>query len=85
VRLLSRIFLAAPVAVLEVFKVQGQVNKLKTDRGFGFIRSESGEDVFFHSSAVADGGFDLLREGQAVTFETESSPRGPRARDVRPA
>ena len=65
--------------------MQGQVNKLKTDRGFGFIRSDSGEDVFFHSSAVADDGFDRLREGQNVTFDTESSPRGPRASNVRPA
>ena len=65
--------------------MQGQVNKLKTDRGFGFIRSDSGEDVFFHSSAVADGGFDRLREGQNVTFDTENSPRGPRASNVRPA
>ncbi len=63
--------------------MRGQVNKLKADRGFGFIRTSSGEDLFFHQSAVADGGFDNLREGQEVTFETESSPRGPRARDVR--
>jgi CspA family cold shock protein len=63
--------------------MRGNVNKL-TDRGFGFIRSSSGEEVFFHQSAVADGGFDNLREGQEVTFDTESSPRGPRARDVRP-
>jgi CspA family cold shock protein len=65
--------------------MQGTVNTLKTDRGFGFIRSESGEDVFFHRSAVADDGFDRLQEGQAVTFETEQSPRGARAKDVRPA
>jgi CspA family cold shock protein len=64
--------------------MQGQVKKINADRGFGFIGSGSGEDVFFHRSAVADGGFDLLREGQEVTYETESSPRGPRARDVRP-
>ncbi len=64
--------------------MEGQVNKLKADRGFGFIRGDSGEEYFFHSSAVADGGFDLLREGQPVTFDTESSPRGPRACNVRP-
>ena len=64
--------------------MQGQVSKLKTDRGFGFIRSDGREEVFFHRSSVADNGFDLLREGQEVTFEAEDSPRGPRARNVRP-
>ena len=64
--------------------MQGQINKLKNDRGFGFIRSEGGEDLFFHSSSVVDGGFDQLREGQEVTYDTESSPRGPRACNVRP-
>ena len=64
--------------------MQGQVNKLKTDRGFGFIKSASGDDVFFHSSAVADAGFDRLSEGQNVTFDMENSPRGPRAQNVKP-
>lgn len=63
--------------------MQGQVKKLNTERGFGFIRSTTGEEVFFHNSAVADGGFDALREGQEVTFETEKSPRGPRAKNVK--
>ena len=65
--------------------MQGTITKVNADRGFGFIRPESGEDVFFHRSSVADNGFDLLREGQAVTYETENSPRGPRASEVRPA
>jgi cold shock protein len=64
--------------------MRGTVNRLKLDRGFGFIRSSGGEDVFFHRSSVTDGSFDTLREGQEVTFETENSPRGIRARDVKP-
>lgn len=63
--------------------MQGQIKKLNSERGFGFIRMENGEDVFFHNSSVTDGNFASLREGQQVTFETESSPRGPRARNVR--
>ena len=63
--------------------MQGQVKKLNVERGFGFIRSAGGEDVFFHNTSVADGGFGNLREGQQVTFETDQSPRGPRARNVR--
>ena len=65
--------------------MQGKIAKLKADKGYGFIKSEYGEELFFHSSGVADEGFANLQEGQDVTFETESSPRGPRARDVRPA
>ncbi|HAK93575.1 MAG TPA: cold-shock protein [Planctomycetes bacterium] len=63
--------------------MQGQIKKLNSERGFGFIRMDNGEDVFFHNSSVTDGSFASLREGQQVTFETESSPRGPRARNVR--
>ena len=51
------------------------------DRGFGFIRPEGGtraDELFFHHSAVLDGGFEQLREGQQVTFEQESDPRDPR-------
>ncbi len=63
--------------------MQGTIKKINSERGFGFIRTDTGEDVFFHNSSVADGGFDRLREGQQVTFETEPSPRGPRAREVK--
>ena len=62
-----------------------QADNIVTIRGFGFIRSANGGDVFFHRSAVADDGFDRLREGQEVTFDSEESPRGPRASNVRPA
>ena len=61
----------------------GEIKTLKHDRGFGFIRSGRGEEIFFHRSAVIDGNFDLLREGQEVSFELENSPRGPRAKDVK--
>ena len=49
---------------------QGTIKKLVKDRGFGFISTNSGKgDVFFHVSAVADGAFDALQEGQNVEFE----------------
>ena len=65
--------------------MRGTVTKLKADRGYGFIRpDEGGEEVFFHRSVVADDGYDRLQEGQAVTYETENSPRGPRAANVTP-
>jgi CspA family cold shock protein len=48
---------------------QGTIKKLVSDRGFGFIAQSDGSELFFHRSQVLDGGFDTLREGQAVTFE----------------
>ncbi len=58
-----------------------------TDRGFGFIKVQGQDDVFFHSSALQDTTFDNLRVGQQVEFEIEKDPRGKgdRAANVRTA
>lgn len=63
----------------------GTIKKLVSDKGFGFIKDDkSGTEFFFHRSGVAKGKtFEALREGQAVAFETEDSPKGPRATAVR--
>ncbi len=64
---------------------QGTIKKIAADKGFGFIRPDSGEqDVFFHHSSVVEGSFESLTEGQSVTFEVASSPKGPRAENVTP-
>ena len=60
--------------------------KTKTDKGFGFITPEDGsKDIFFHSSALAGVSFDELNLGDVVEFETEMSPKGPRAAGVKRA
>lgn len=68
---------------------RGKIKKLVHDKGFGFIQTDSGEDVFFHHSTVANQGYDDLSEGQAVEYEVEQgqSPKGkgPRAASVTPA
>ena len=61
----------------------GSIKRLVRDRGFGFIRDDNGLEWFFHRTAVADGTFDQLNEGQRVTFEEEPSAKGPRAGNVR--
>ncbi len=61
----------------------GTIKRLVRDRGFGFIRDEAGQEWFFHRSAVAQGAFDKLAEGQRVAFDEESSAKGPRAGNVR--
>lgn len=53
--------------------------KKKTDKGFGFIAVEGGEDIFFHMSAT-NGQFDSLNEGQEVSFDMEANPRDGRMR-----
>mgnify|MGYP001075976442 CR=1 FL=1 len=63
---------------------KGTIKKLIRDRGFGFIRDEDGSELFFHRTAIVEGNFDQLREGQRVTYRKEKGPRGPRAVDVTP-
>ncbi|MCX6713686.1 MAG: cold shock domain-containing protein [Candidatus Vogelbacteria bacterium] len=63
----------------------GTIKKL-TEKGFGFITAEGmGKDLFFHSNALVGVTFDELREGDAVSFETEDSPKGMNAVNVQRA
>ena len=62
---------------------EGTVKRL-TDRGFGFIDTGAGKDLFFHMSAVQGTSFDDLRVGQAVYFTEGQGQKGPCAEEVRP-
>ena len=60
--------------------------KALTDKGFGFIAAEGQEkDLFFHSNSLVDVQYNELREGDVVSFETEMSPKGINAVNVRRA
>lgn len=62
--------------------MNGVIKKL-TDKGFGFITSEGmAKDLFFHSNALVGVSFDELHEGDAVSFDTEESPKGLNAVNV---
>jgi CspA family cold shock protein len=63
---------------------EGTIKK-KNERGFGFIRTTAGDDLFFHRSSVEGTTFEELDEGQRVLYELASGPKGPRAEAVRPA
>ncbi len=63
--------------------MQGTIKRVIRDRGFGFIRSVDGKEIFFHRSSLHELNFDVLKEGQAVEFEMENGPKGPRAVTVR--
>ena len=65
--------------------MKGTIKKV-TPNGFGFISAEGmGKDIFFHSNALVGVKFDELREGDAVTFETEETPKGLNAVNVQRA
>jgi len=63
----------------------GVVARLIRDRGFGFIRTENGSEIFFHASTLPQGVFATLAEGQELEYEpdTDTRGRGERAKDVR--
>ena len=61
---------------------KGNVKWFNAEKGFGFIESEDGGDVFVHFSAIQGDGFKSLDEGQAVEFDTEEGNRGPKAVNV---
>jgi len=62
----------------------GTVKWFNESKGFGFIAPEDGsKDVFVHYSAIADSGFRTLAEGQTVTYDVESGPKGPQATNVK--
>jgi len=60
----------------------GKVKWFNSEKGFGFIEREGGEDVFVHFSAIQGDGYKSLEEGQEVTFEIENGQRGPQAVNV---
>lgn len=62
---------------------QGTIKKL-TDKGFGFIDTGRGGDLFFHMSSLQGANYDDLHEGQQVEYTEGRGPKGPRAENVRP-
>ena len=61
----------------------GTVKWFNDEKGFGFITPDDGtKDLFVHQSAIAGDGFRSLAEGAKVSFESESSDKGPRAVNV---
>ena len=64
----------------------GTVKWFNDSKGFGFLATDDGgEDVFIHYSEIQGDGYKSLEEGDAVTFEIEEGPKGPRATNVEKA
>lgn len=60
----------------------GTVKWFNETKGFGFITTEDGTDVFAHFSAIQGDGFKTLAEGESVTFDVEEGDKGPRAVNI---
>lgn len=62
--------------------MQGTVKWFNSEKGFGFISAESGNDVFVHFSAIKSDGYKTLEEGQKVEFDVVDGAKGPQAANV---
>ena len=60
----------------------GIVKWFNSEKGFGFISVEGGDDVFAHFSAIQSDGFKSLEEGQKVSFNIVEGARGPLAENI---
>jgi CspA family cold shock protein len=61
----------------------GTVKWFNSEKGFGFISREDGDDVFVHFSSIEGTGYKSLDEGQKVEFEVGPGRKGEEARNVR--
>jgi CspA family cold shock protein len=61
---------------------QGTVKWFNSEKGYGFISRNSGDDVFVHHSAIQGEGFKSLNEGDNIEFDVTSGPKGLQAQNV---
>ena len=55
--------------------MNGTVKWFNAEKGFGFITSEEGKDLFVHFSEIQKEGFKTLEEGEKVTFEVKEGQK----------
>lgn len=61
---------------------KGKVKWFSNQKGYGFVTSEDGKDVFVHYSAIKGDGYKTLAEGAEVEFEVTQGPKGEQATNV---
>ena len=60
----------------------GTVKWFNNDKGYGFIKRDTGEDVFVHHTAIQSQGYRTLNEGERVEFDVKQGPKGLQAENV---
>ena len=60
----------------------GKVKWFSNQKGYGFIQTSEGEDIFVHFSAIQAEGFKTLGQGQEVEFEISAGPKDPQAENL---
>ena len=60
----------------------GKVKWFNAEKGYGFITSDEGKDIFVHYSSIQSDGFRTLEEGQAVSYDLTEGARGMQAANV---
>ena len=79
-------------SLTEIFSRCGTVDSVNViadrdtgqSKGFGFIDTGTGQDMFFHLSSLEGVTYEELQEGQRVEYTEGQGPKGPRAENVRP-
>ena len=62
---------------------QGTVKWFNREKGYGFITTDTGEDIFVHHTSISEQGFRTLEEGQKVTFDVVKGQKGMQASNVK--
>ena len=70
------------IQFLEACNLKGKVKWFNSTKGFGFITTEEGKDVFVHFSAIKMDGYKSLDENQEVEFDVVDGEKGPQAANV---
>lgn len=60
----------------------GKVKWFNSEKGYGFITTDEGQDIFAHYSQIQKDGFKSLEEGERVSFEVVDGAKGPQASDI---
>ncbi len=62
--------------------MEGTVKWFNEEKGYGFITGDDGNDVFAHYSQIQKEGFKTLKEGEKVSFDVVTGPKGPQAENI---